>query len=209
MWSFWRCPEDGWDYDRNPRNLPLLRARCEGILRDMRKPDFRLLDEARDTRKIHRRMFKGTTPICFPYYAGNYRGDSRYRCLKDCPIFIGQFEGEPPQLVQQHMDVLSQSIDKHQAAIKANTGLPPKDRVLFVVSAVCAALVAHQSIHPYANGNGHAGRFLVWALLLHFGYIPRSWPLEERPPDPPFSSCITAYRFGNPQPLETFVLGCL
>lgn len=209
MWAFWRCPAKGWDYDRNPRYLPRLRSRCEEILRDMRKPGFRLLEEAKDTRNVHRQMFKGTTPICFPYFAGNYRGDSRYKCLKNYGVRIGVFPGTAPQLVQQHMNALSKSIDGHAASVNANVGLTPQNRLLFVVSAVCAALVAHQSIHPYANGNGHAGRFLVWSLLLHFGYVPRFWPLEERPPDPPYGSCITAYRLGNPQPLEAFVLGCL
>jgi len=124
-------------------------------------------------------------------------------------VWIGPFEGAAPNLVQQHMDSLSQSIQANAAAIGAASGLTPRDRLLFVVSVVCAALVAHQSIHPYANGNGHAGRFAVWALLLHYGYVPRSWPLEDRPPDPPYSAHITAYRFGNAQPLETFVLSCL
>lgn len=209
MWAFWRCPADGWDYKRKPRYLPRLRSRCEEILRDMRKPAFRLLDEAKDTRKIHRRMFKGTTPICFPYYAGNYRGDERYRCLRNYSVCIGPFPGTAPQSVRGEMDVLSQSIDKYAAVVKSTAALTPKSRLLFVVSVVCAALVAHQTTHPYADGNGHAGRFLVWALLLHFGYVPRHWPLQDRPPDPPYSLCITAYRSGNPQPLESFILGCL
>lgn len=154
-------------------------------------------------------MFKRTTPICFPYFAGNYRGDQRYKCLKDAQIRIGLFEGAPPSIVQQEMSALAQSIEANAAAISVTPGLTQQDRLLFVVSVVCAALVAHQSIHPYANGNGHAGRFAVWALLLHYGYVPRSWPLEERPPDPPYSAHIAAYRFGNHQPLEAFVLNCL
>jgi Fic family protein len=41
--------------------------------------------------------------------------------------------------------------------------------------------LAFVTIHPYANGNGHAARLVVWALLLRYGFQPTGWPVDPRP----------------------------
>jgi Fic family protein len=70
----------------------------------------------------------------------------------------------------------------------------------------CRVFEVFLRIHPYANGNGHAARFLIWCLLSRYGYWPKGWPIEPRPPDPPYTHLISEYRNGNWEPLEEFVL---
>ncbi len=49
-------------------------------------------------------------------------------------------------------------------------------------------------VHPFANGNGHAGRLLVWAITGRYGYWPHRFTVEPRPADPRY---ITGLRIGT------------
>lgn len=86
--------------------------------------------------------------------------------------------------------------------------LPMDQKLLNTVIFACKVFEIVLRVHPYANGNGHAARFIVWAILGRYGFWPRSWawPLDPRPSDPPYSRIIFEYRNGNRQPLEEFVL---
>ena len=79
-------------------------------------------------------------------------------------------------------------------------------KLIYTVTFACRVFEIVLRVHPYANGNGHAARFIVWAILGRYGFWPRSWPLDPRPPDPPYSRLISEYRSGNHQPLEEFVI---
>jgi len=63
------------------------------------------------------------------------------------------------------------------------------------------------TIHPYANGNGHTGRFLVWLVLGRFGYWPKKWHLHPRPnlPGYDYSKAIADARSGSPEALEEMI----
>jgi len=42
--------------------------------------------------------------------------------------------------------------------------------------------------------------------LGRYGYWPENWSIDPRPGNPDYVAMITAYRNGNPQPLEEFML---
>jgi hypothetical protein len=87
--------------------------------------------------------------------------------------------------------------------------LTPKERLRYVLALTCHAFVAFLTVHPYANGNGHAGRFMVWSIMGRYGHWPRRWPIDPKPPDPPYSQLITLCRDGDPVPLERYLLQML
>ncbi|WP_213766777.1 Fic family protein [Caballeronia sp. dw_19] len=60
-------------------------------------------------------------------------------------------------------------------------------------------------IHPYANGNGHVGRFLLFCFLSLMGLAVEDWPLDERPPEP-YDFFIARFREGFPNELRQFVI---
>ena len=84
--------------------------------------------------------------------------------------------------------------------------VPEEEKLYYVVTFACRVLVEFLRIHPYANGNGHIGRFIVWLILARFGYWPKQWPLNA---SPPYHELLKTYRDGDPLPLEEFVLQCL
>ncbi len=83
--------------------------------------------------------------------------------------------------------------------------LAKAEKLLYVVTFACQVFELILRIHPYANGNGHAARFVLVAILGRYGYWLRQW-LDPRPPDPPYTQLITDYRSGNREPLERFIL---
>ena len=85
----------------------------------------------------------------------------------------------------------------------------PKYRLVYAVAAASRVFVTFLEIHPYANGNGHAARFFLTAFLGRYGYWLKSFPIEPRPPDPPYTDLIKAYRSGNREPLEAHILKCI
>ena len=87
--------------------------------------------------------------------------------------------------------------------------LSDEDKALYTVMFACRVFEIFLRVHPYANGNGHVARFLIWSILGRYDYWPQQWPIEPRPPDPPDSQLIVEYRNGNPEPLEQYVLQCI
>jgi Fic family protein len=105
-------------------------------------------------------------------------------------------------------------IDELAAALDTASQLPDAhvsktQKVMYIVAATCSIFVEFLRIHPHANGNGHIARFIVISFLGRYELWPRQWPLDERPPDPPYSSLIKRYRDGRPDLLEQFVLKCI
>lgn len=201
------CPN--WEYKNHP-NYGSLASRCARILVSLRGGSLQIDRSLRDTRPFHAAMFTGITPANHSYYAGHYRGEA-FRCLRHYHVMI---QGDPrvgtaPNFVA--MDLANFADQVLRAGISALTvafsfpdaRLAPEDKLLYLVRYACRILVEFLRIHPYANGNGHIGRLLVWFILGKFGYWPKRWPLNA---SPPYHQMIFDYRNGTCDPLEHFVL---
>jgi fido (protein-threonine AMPylation protein) len=206
------CPS--WEYDRHINRVAILEQEVAQILAELRRGSLDTMQVAIDTRGIHERLFRDLVPPEYEYYAGHYRGED-YRCLKYYAVGIlgDPRVGCPPQQVLSYMQELSRIVRETLTALDAqhtSVGqLLRADNLQHIVAIACWTFDFFLRIHPYANGNGHIARFLIWAILGRYNFWPTKWPIEPRPNDPPYTHCIIAYRNGNPIPLESFVLSCL
>lgn len=207
------CPE--FEYEHHPRRREVLSREGARIIAKLRRRATDTCAAAEDTRPTHRRLFRRLTPRGFKCYAGHYRGED-YRCLRHYPVGIrgDPRVGLPAIVVGPHMRDLRYLIRSALAGLDASHSLPDShlpiaEKLAYTVAVACRVFVTLLTIHPYANGNGHAGRFCIWALLGRYDYWPERWPLDPRPPDPPYTDLIRTYRDGNPEPLESFVLQCI
>jgi fido (protein-threonine AMPylation protein) len=168
------------------------------------------LSVALDTREVHRRVFQGLTPAGYEYYAGHYRGE-RFRCLRYYPVAVQNDPrvGRPPESVAFWIRELNAAVRSGLTALDANALLTRQQKLRYLIALTCRAFVQFLTVHPYANGNGHAGRFIVWSVLGRYGHWPRRWPVHPRPGDPPYSELITRCRDGDALPLESYLLQTL
>ena len=205
------CP--AWEYTQVPKAAETVAIRCTNFLVSLRRGavDYEVI--TRDTRSAHFKMFVGTTPAATPYYAGHYRGE-KFRCLEFLRVMVQSDPrvGIPAERVAPDMSNLAGHIIRagYSAITSAHTlppsRLPDEEKLYYVVTFACRVLVEFLRIHPYVNGNGHMGRFIVWLILAKFGYWPKRWPLHQ---SPPYHQLLKTYRDGDPTQLEGFVLQCL
>ncbi len=207
------CPRF-WEYEEHPRR-PEVRGRALGVVKDLRKNILPTLKLSKDTRPVHRRLFVGMTPNDCEYFAGCYRGEA-YKCLKHISVGIKGDDrvGYSPATVVDVMGQFAQEIGAGLDAIDAGHKLPhaqvpASEKLLYAVIFASKVFEFFLRIHPYVNGNGHAARFLVWAILGRYGYWPRRWTIDPKPADPPYTPLIREYRDGNKEPLETFFLNSI
>lgn len=202
------CPN--WEYESYPQRETLIPTRIAEILSDLAGGRINTLDAATDTRKVHERIFTALTPANCEYYAGHYRGEA-YRCLRLYEVCVPADPrvGIRPEAVAFRMHELGFEIRAGLIALDDNRLLTPKERLQCIVSLASRAFQVFLTIHPYANGNGHAGRFIIWSIMGRYGYWPRRWSIDPRPPDPPYSKLIMQCRNGDPAPLERYLLQTL
>ncbi len=202
------CPT--WEYDNHPQRCATVPVRVSEILIELMAGGLDTLSLATNTRKVHFRVFQNLTPPGCEYYAGHYRGE-RFRCLRFYRVMVKADPrvGVSPESVGFRMDELNAEIRAGLLALDANALLSPQQRLQYVLALACRAFVAFLTVHPYANGNGHAGRLIVWSIMGRYGHWPRRWPVDPRPPNPPYVDLITRCRDGNPEPLERYLLQAL
>lgn len=202
------CPGN-WEYKDVDGYQPTLAERCQKLLVELRRGDIETSQAAQETRPYHGKMFDGLTPKGYPYFAGNYRGDARFECLLTYSVGVpGDWRvGTIPGLVAAEM---SKFVSAVRAAILAlDTGLDLRDldratRVNTIVVVASKLFEEFLRIHPYANGNGHIARLLVWFILGRYKIWPLKWTVEPSPP-PPYAALIIRARDGDRGPLEQFI----
>lgn len=205
------CPD--WEYSDHPDKHVLVN-RSENVLLSLRAGSVDFVSTSRNTKSVHNILFSGLTPPGFDYYAGNYRGED-FPCLKLCRVYIRSDSrvGCDPKDVGKAMRVLSDRLKEGfsilDSVLKKEGGIYTPDSILRIIKVACSCFVTFLTIHPYVNGNGHMARYMIWSFLGKYGFWPKQWPLDGRPPDPPYSKLIAEYRDGNKEALERFVLSCL
>lgn len=207
------CP--AWEYADHPDASTLLPERSKSLLIALRAGHINHKDACIDSRSIHRELFNDLAPSGFEYYVGHYRGE-HHRCLRLYNVMIRSDSrvGVQAQYVNSAIQILSDSIGVGMSALDSaqqapNTVLPKEQKIAYLISFACKVFVEFLRVHPYVNGNGHIGRFIIFAILIRYGLWPKRWPLNDRPPDPPYSELIKRYRDGDCAPLEGFVMKCI
>ena len=205
------CPP--WQYSAHPDFPRRLSESTARVLTAIQAGKYPVDAFARDTRPIHLELFTGLTPRGFEYYAGNYRG-SHHFCLKNCEIKMippDPLVGAKASTVQREIDRLGDAIVKWVQQIEQALATRPRPmtqahRAVAVVKLACSAFVTFLTVHPYADGNGHTARALLWIVLIRFGYVPSEWTIDPRPSIPNYAAMIALHRRGTREPLEQYVL---
>jgi hypothetical protein len=204
------CP--AWQYTDTHGWNAILTDRAKAAVMGLRSDDHHAtLPSIRDTRPIHGHYFSGLTPVGFDHYAGHYRGE-KLACLEiyevmvhgddrvghaavTVPMEIADFAGRISEVVSQ-LDLLwSLSSAIIGKAVKLQR----------TVQLAAALLVDFLEIHPYADGNGHMGRFLLLGIFARYGLYPARFPLHPRP-DRPYADLIPLYRNGDKRQLELYIM---
>lgn len=204
-----------WDYEHFQEHAQALPTRAEELLINLRLGLIDSIDSCKDSRPQHHFFFTGLTPEGHDYFAGHYRGED-YPGLKLYEVGVSDDHrvGVHSSLVLSSMYHFSNEIENALLVLEEAHKLPfaqlsSVDRLLFAVRMACKFFVEFLRVHPYANGNGHMSRFLIFGFLGTFNIWPKRWPLNDRPPDPPYSQHIINYRNGYFDGLEQFVLKCV
>ena len=206
--AHYNCPS--WNYESRPSRKPTLLRQVGALLQDLRHSTLDTLASTKDTRPIHSRLFNNLTPSGFQYYAGNYRG-SPHLCLLNCEVEIDGMPGCPASQVDSFMTTLASIGDRtitdlDSALIDQSAVFTQGDRIRLVVAISAELFTLFLTIHPYRNGNGHIGRFIIWAILARYGLWIHKWPIEPRPQDPPYTQLVQESINGNPEPLEKHII---
>jgi hypothetical protein len=171
--------------------------------------------KSRDTRALHRWLFDGLTPEKFGYYAGHYRGEN-FLCLLHCSVGIAgnPLVGTPPSRVASAIYAFADDLRAATASLDilwpVNEQIIPKAvKIRRTAEIVAAIFNSFLLIHPYINGNGHMARFIAVAIFSLYGLLPRRWPINERPPDPPYSELIRRYQHGDTEGFVRFLMSCI
>lgn len=200
-------PNFNWEYQQHPK-ASSVREACEKIV-------ARLLADARpflalvtqDSRPWHHEMFALVAPDNMPYFAGNYRG-APFPLLDSYDVQFGGQAGRYARLVEVSMQMFHGDMVDHCDSLPLDAGEldenAKREHLLKVAAFAAEALTYFLTIHPYANGNGHVARLLVWSILCIGGFPPRSWTLHKSPPG--YGTLIQKFRDGDKAPLIKFIL---
>lgn len=193
----------------------MLLAATETLLKGIESGSYTVDSHGRDTRPIHSLLFQDLAPAGHPYYAGTYRG-SHQKCLRNYNVGVpgDGMVGTPAPKVLEEISRLGSAIVRAANQVEAEIASPdkamdPAEQLVAVVRVACDAFVKFLTIHPFADGNGHTARSLLWIILRRFGYVPDKWTIEPRPPILGYGDAIALHRRGDAAMLEQFVLSSI
>lgn len=193
----------GWQYSQF--STPEEREdRCRAVLVDLVGGRIDALASACDSRAVHQMMFSGMHPAGMDYLAGNYRG-APIGVLSCYDVEFDGRQGTPFAQVAAKIGILAERVRAEADGIPRQVFSSPGMQLFVTVGVACELMVRFMTIHPYADGNGHIGRYVIWAFLHHFNVHAKRWPLNERP-GPNYFDHIRSYRAGQRKPLIEFVL---
>lgn len=207
------CPF--WEYAHHPQRVTILQEQTAKLLWQLRDRQLDSLTASQDSRPIHAQLFSQLTPPDYPYYAGHYRGEP-LRCLQYANVGITDDPrvGAFARLVDAKLKELNHYLNLgftylDQIHQLPDTDCAPEDKLLSAIAFACAIFDEFLRIHPYLNGNGHIARFLVWVILGRYGYWPSRFPIDPRPDRTLYMNALLAYRNGDKDPLEQYLLECI
>lgn len=201
---------NGWDYETHPNASSVTEA-CKIFLVELRNDPASKAAALADTRPFHALMFSAVVPAACPYLAGNYRG-SDFECLRAYNVRFGHHHGTFARGViyameEFHEDLRGALEDLDKAGVAPEAPLTGRFFLIRLIQILAATLVRFFTIHPYANGNGHMGRLLIWSALGRYNRLPVRWWLDGSPPE--YGPLIDAHRAGHAMPLEKFLMRCI
>lgn len=201
------CPP--WEYEDVAGFRKILALEISRVLLGLRLGLFSVEAEGVDTRPTHGEMFAQLAPPAMPYFAGHYRGEP-FHCLDSYNVFISTdpLVGVHFSLVAGSMEAFSQDLVEAVQELDAAfaDSLTEETKLYFAVRTAASLFQEFLTIHPYANGNGHVARFLVWLLLGRYGYWPETWTIEPQPAMPGYSFALYSHRRGQEHQLEKLIL---
>lgn len=204
------CPD--FEYEAHPNHRDILPARANDIVQQLRRDREFGLAQMRDSRRTHKHLFHDLTPPLFRYYAGNYRG-SNFRCLRHYEVGIeGDLRvGSAPDRVHDLMDQTKNLIKEGIEAIdlafqQPDSQIAPTQKLKYLIMFAARIFTQFLTIHPYANGNGHTARFIVWAMLGRYGFWPERWPIDPGPKSREYDDAIKAHRSQDFDQLHVYLL---
>ena len=202
------CPD--WHYSDQHGFREALRREHRELIQGLNEGLYDAETHGCDSRSVHSKMFLSLTPTGHEYFAGNYRG-ADIRCLRDSRVGVGAdpLVGWEPERVWEGMLALADGVRRGVAALDRFPGgdeMQSSTRLVTVVQLAARVFQEFLTVHPYKDGNGHIGRFLVWLILMRYGYRPARWTIEPRPRDARYSTALSSHRRGSPAVLEELIL---
>ncbi len=193
------CPGN-WEYANQTNHSFVISRETKKLLCRIRSNSRTIKDDCIDTRNVHKKMFKLLTPKGFPYYAGHYRGAADKRCLDDYSVGIPSdpLVGIHPKEVASAMSLLAKAISSAHRVFdeKFSDPINDKNKILSeLVDFTANLFVDFLTIHPYANGNGHMSRFVLWGIFGRYGYeFDNHFDIEPGPKDADYYDSIFNHR---------------
>lgn len=194
----------GWDYESYEGHDVVLPQRARDFLIALRSDSAAHQHPLQDIRPTHGGMFAGLTPADREYYAGNYRGEDFF-CLFGYPVGVPAdgLVGCLPEHVQPWMNYFTSNLEKTLAELDRliATRRPAStiELLSLLVPIAAEVLDLFLKIHPFANGNGHMARALIFTFFSRYQVWPQAWTLDS---SPPYSPAIYEHRRGNVDPLQ-------
>lgn len=191
----------GWEYSDHPLSNTVEEA-CSFLVDRIKKDSSESTKVLKETRPFHRTMFENVTPPSMDYFAGNYRG-AHFPLLDTYEVSIAGFPGTQSSIVHLVMDKFHTELHKNLSSLSnffKDKNFSEEKKLIAFSSLVSVFFVNFLAIHPFANGNGHISRLLVFCIFKSKSIRCSFWKVPNRNIEPP--DCLIAeYRNGNKSPL--------
>ena len=203
--SHYNC--GNWTYETHPKRPVDLASRCERVERAMQRRIASFASLKHDTRMVHKFLFRDMVPSACSCIAGTFRGDASCKDIENSSVYVDADTrvGAPPRAVAAQMLQFEQQCHSLVQAHAKLLGKAPQPAVALAKFVHMAAIVLQRflTIHPFKDGNGHTGRFLIYLMMTRAGYAPVNWSIDAKQP---YSDALSRHRDGDKNALQQFLL---